>query len=350
MKSDLVVAQKTLFHFRMFRGRSKAGEPASIIYLGVKEGLIYIAPFVEQRFFEHSSIEQEGTLELTQLGSFLQQTQADMIFLMLPGDTIRQCCRSGDIVGVSRIHQEVDVSCGWEYVLSQLSHRENKRRVRSVELGFHFDVSFEDQDFYYFYRAMHVPTMNARYGCFARSVQEQDAYQELFKRGVLFRVYQGDEWVAGSVSHIEESTRTLNARLIGVKEGAAVYRDNGAQNYVYHSILEWAATQQSIDRVDFQGCEPFLSKGTFQYKKRFGTRAVIPDNAFGHWRLLIRVQTLGASTRQFLTNNPLLGEDKEGGLQAQYFFDAKHAVRSDIPFASKGIDSKVCHNLDQWHD
>jgi len=25
-------------------------------------------------------------------------------------------------------------------------------------------------------------------------------------------------------------------------------------------------------------------------------------------------------------------------------------IRSDIPFASKGIHSQVSHNLDRWHD
>jgi hypothetical protein len=56
------------------------------------------------------------------------------------------------------------------------------------------------------------------------------------------------------------------------------------------------------------------------------------------------------STRHFLINNPLLGLDAEGRLQAQYFFDAEHEVRSDIPFASKGIQSEVRRNLDQWDD
>jgi hypothetical protein len=111
-----------------------------------------------------------------------------------------------------------------------------------------------------------------------------------------------------------------------------------------------ARMQSFLSVADFQGCEPFLSKGTFQYKKRFGARAVIPDNAFGQWRLLIRTPTLCPSTRQFLVNNPLIGLDAEGQLQAQYFFDANHEIRSDIPFASKGIHSQVSHNLDEWNN
>lgn len=324
--------------------------PARLVYVGMAEGLLYVAPFVGQCFFEHSSVDKEGTFEWAQLEGFINQNQADMILLMASTDIVQQCQRSSDIVGLSRIHQKVDVSAGWKAVLEQFSNRENKRHAQLVEQGFYFDVSLEDEHFFSFYRSMHVPTMSARYGPFARSVQEQAAYLELFKRGMLFRVHLNDEWVAGSVSQMDKSTRTLNARLIGVDGGAAIYRANGAQNFVYHAILEWASKQSFIDCVDFQGCEPFLSKGTFQYKKRFGARAVVPDNAFGQWRILIRVPALCASTRQFLINNPLIGLDAEGRLQAQYFFDADHEIRSDIPFASKGIHSQVSHNLDQWHD
>ncbi|MHC8390222.1 hypothetical protein ACYZTM_19795 [Pseudomonas sp. MDT2-39-1] len=349
MSADLSIIQKTPCHFRVYRGYSKAGVMARLVYVGVSEGLIYIAPFVDQCFFEHSTVEQEGTLEWKQLEEFLNQNQPDTSLLMAPLEVIRQCQRPGDIVGLSRLHQKVDVSSDWEHVQRELSHRENNRRVQSVGQGFGFDVSLRDEDFFTFYRSMHVPTMSARYGRLARSVPEQSAYLELFKQGVLFRVCLKDDWVAGSVSQVDESTRTLNARLIGVKDGASIYRVNGAQNFVYHAILEWASHQSNIDCVDFQGCEPFLSKGTFQYKKRFGAKAVIPDNAFGQWRLLIRAHKLCASARQFLINNPLVGLDAEGRLQAQYFFDADHEIRSDIPFASKGISSQVNHNLDQWH-
>ncbi len=37
-------------------------------------------------------------------------------------------------------------------------------------------------------------------------------------------------------------------------------------------------------------------------------------------------------------------------LPAQYFYDANHKIRSDIPFVSKGINSHVSLDLDQWND
>ncbi|WP_433738654.1 hypothetical protein [Pseudomonas putida] len=350
MSADIQMTQKALCHFRIYSGSSRAGCPARFMYVGVAEGLLYIAPFVDQCFFEHSSVEREGVLEWEQLEVFLEQNQTDMSLLMALSAVVQRFQQPGDIVGLSRIHQKVDVSAGWKYVLGELSHRESKRRTQSIKQGFNFDVSTKDEDFFSFYRSMHVPTMNARYGAFARSVQEQSAYQDLFKQGVLFRVHLNKEWIAGSVSQIDWAARTLNARLIGVKDGGALYRENGAQNFVYHAILEWASNQSSIDSVDFQGCEPFLSKGTFQYKKRFGAQAIVPANPFGLMRILIRVPTLSAAARQFLINNPFIGLDSDRQLQAQYFYDSDHEIRLDIPFASKGIYSQVSHNLDQWHD
>ncbi|MFI1736994.1 hypothetical protein [Streptomyces sioyaensis] len=164
---------------------------------------------------------------------------------------------------------------------------------------------------------------------------------------MLFRVHKSGEWVAGSVSQIARERRTLNARLIGVKAGDDKYRTAGAQNFVYHAILDWAAGEDSIDTVEFQGCEPFLTKGTFQYKKRFGTTAVIPDNAFGRLRMLIRPKALTPSIRRFLANNPVLTDDSSGGLVAKYFFDQDNALRSDIPHSSPGITGNVAIDLDE---
>lgn len=339
-----------LCHFRVFRGRSKVGEEAEIVYAGVREGLTYVAPFIDECYFEWSAVVRQGTFDWRELECFLKGVDGEILILMAPVALIEQFSEQGDVVGVSRIHQVVDVSGGWDYIKSQLSRREAKRREQCVAQGFHYDISYEDCDFYEFYRSMHVPTMKRRYGNLARSVEEKDAYASLFKRGLLFRVYKDHEWVAGSVSQINESGRTLNARLIGVKNGRSVYRSDGSQNFTYHSIIEWAASRSDIDCVDFQGCEPFLTKGTFQYKKRFGTRAVIPDNDFGNLRLLIRVKVLSLSARCFLINNPLLIAGEFGALKALYFFDENNNARVDIPFASKGIEEAVFLDLDLLHD
>ena len=338
-----------LCRFRVVKGYSVLGEEAEITYVGVREGLVYIAPFIEERFFERSSVVRQGAFEWRELECFLQIVKSEMLCLMAPKTIISHFALDSDVVGVSRIHQAVDVSGPWDDIKSQLSKREGKRREQCVAQGFHYNVSFEDHDFFEFYHSMHLPTMKSRYGDLARSVEEKEAYARLFKQAVLFRIYDAKEWVAGSVSQIDKSGRILNARLIGVKNGSGTYRVNGSQNFVYHSIIEWAANSLAIDYVDFQGCEPFLTKGTFQYKKRFGTRAVIPENNFGDWRLLIRMAALSPSVRYFLINNPLLIEAGCKSLKALYFYDANNVARLDIPFESSGIDGAVFRDLDSLY-
>jgi hypothetical protein len=336
-------------YVRIAQGRSKSQDHAQLIYLGIDEGRTYIAPFVEQMLFESSAVTLDEAMAGVSLVEQLTGSHVDLIVVMAAARHIEAWKQPGDFMAVCRIHQVVDVSIGQADVVSRLSKREQKRRVMAMRDGFDFDVSRQDEDFYQFYRSMHVPTMHNRYGSHARSVEEHQAYSRLFKQGVLVRIHFKGIWVAGSVSQIDASTRTLNARLIGVREGAVEHRHSGAQNFVYHAILQWAASEPDIDYVDFQGCEPFLTKGTFQYKKRFATRAVIPDNLFGECRLLIRANRGSPSARQFLINNPWLGVGADGHLVAHYCFDREHGPRTDIPFRSDGIVQSVLIDLDNWN-
>lgn len=336
-------------HFiRENSGITELHERASTAYLGVEEGLTYIAPFVEDQFLPQQSGERTEPIgEASNLAERWSSIDADVAVLVAPSEVVNALAEPGDIRAVSRIHQVVDTSRGHQDVMSQLSRREAKRRRQAEEDGFGYDVSHQDDHFFEFYRSMHVPTMHNRYGGKARSVEEEKAFRTLFQKGVLFRVHKSGEWVSGSVSQIDERSRTLNARLIGVKAGDDQYRSAGAQNFVYHAILDWAAEEDGIDTVDFQGCEPFLTKGTFQYKKRFGTTAVIPANNFGDLRMLIRPKSLTPSVRRFLANNPVLAEGPSGALVAKYFYDKENALRSDIPHSSPGITEKSITDLDE---
>ncbi|MFV8130202.1 hypothetical protein [Streptomyces syringium] len=337
------------YFLRENSGTTELGESARTAYLGVKEGLTYIAPFVEDRFLTERAGERTAPVgDSPGLAKLWPSVDADLAILVAPTDVVDSLAEPGDIRAVSRIHQVVDTSRGHEHVMTQLlSRREGRRRRNAERAGFTYDVSHRDEDFYEFYRTMHVPTMHTRYADRARSVEEEQAFRTLFREGVLFRVLQSGEWVAGSVCHIDRESRTLNARLIGIKGGSDVHREAGAQTYIYYANLDWAASEDSIDTLDFQGCEPFLTKGTFQYKKRFGTTAVIPDNVFGRLRMLIRPNALTPSVRRFLVNNPVIGVSSSGELVAQYFYDQNNPLRTDIHHNSPGITDSVSINLDE---
>ncbi|WP_432010369.1 hypothetical protein [Streptomyces cucumeris] len=337
------------YFLRENSGTTELGESARTVYLGAQEGLTYIAPFVEDRFLTERSGERTSSLDdPSGLAKLWSSADADLAVLVAPADVVDSLAGPGDIRAVSRIHQVVDTSRGHAHVMSRLlSRREGRRRRNAERDGFTYDVSHEDEHFYEFYRTMHLPTMHMRYADRARSVEEEQAFRTLFRQGVLFRVLRSGEWVAGSVCQIDRERRRLNARLIGIKEGSEVHRAAGAQTYIYYANLDWAASEEGIDLLDFQGCEPFLTKGTFQYKKRFGTTAVIPDNVFGRLRMLIRPKAQSPSVRRFLVNNPVVAENGSGELVATYFFDQNTPVRSDIQHNCPGITEAVSINLDE---
>lgn len=339
---------ETAPHFlRVTRGTSRSGEQACVAYAGVAEGLTYLAPFVEERLFEHHEPPRTQPVDLDAMEASLF-AEADLVVLAATPEVLGRLRRGHDVSAVPRIHQVVDTRGALGDVHRAMSSREVKRLAAAKAAGFRYDVTHEDRHFFEFYDAMHRPTMEARYGDKARSVEREKALETLFRQGALFRVFRGETWVAGSVGQIDVQRRTLNSRLIGIAGGDAGLREAGAQNFVYHAILDWACLEASIDHVDFQGCEPFLTKGTFQYKKRFGTRAVIPANVFGTLRMALRPNRLTRSVRDFLAGNPVLDADGNGALQAKYFHDRERPVRGDIPFASPGIGDMVAIDLDAW--
>ncbi|ADU68026.1 hypothetical protein [Pantoea sp. At-9b] len=299
---------QTEYHLRLTQGYCQEGRLSRILYLGVKEGLTYISPYVEQQFYGQDSeilIISSSCFNSREVKNVISEYICDLIVIVMDIDTIEKIKVAHDIIGVSRIHQYVKTDINFDAILDNMSTRERKRFIRSHKDGFSYDISYSNEDFFYFYDKMHAPTMTKRYGEKARSLPRQDAYETLFKKGILFRIFKNGKWVAGSVGQIDTLHKKMNSRLIGVLDGDYRYRADGSQNFVYHSILEWSCHEKFIDIVDFQGCEPFLTKGTFQYKKRFGTEACIPDNVFKELRLLLRVPNENSSAYKFIINNPL---------------------------------------------
>ena len=343
------MAQDTPYFRRETSGIDEDGR-LTCTYMGVAEGLTYIAPYVETALLppgeQHSSV----TIRETDLVRSWRDTRSDLAVLVAHDTDLGSLQLASDLHAVARIHQVVPTGDGWDSVRRRMSRREVRRGEKARQDGFHYDVSNRDDDFRFFYNRMHRPTMARRYGMHARSVPEDEAFRDLFRKGVLFRILYRGTWVAGSVSQVAPADRRLNARLIGVRDGDESYTRLGAQNFVYHSILDWATQQGSISEVDFQGCEPFLSKGTFQYKKRFGATARLPDNIFGSLRMVIRADLRRMSVRDFLVSNPYITMSDDKDLCAVYCFDSVRPPRLDLPYASPGIAGHRVLDLDALAD
>lgn len=322
-------------------GENSEGEKISFSYCGIQHGLTYIQPFIQNQLLEGNiKIKRRNIIQPSELATYIVENKDDLIVISTHKEQAYKNFTEDYFIMPFRIHQIVDTSKGIKKVLSSMSKREVKRQRKLKEkYKLDFYTTNEDKQYFDFYNRMHKPTMENRFDGLARSVEINKAYKEIFKKGLLFIITENGVPVSGSVSQIDEENKVLNARLIGVLNGDDRYRYIGAQNHVYHSILEWACKDPRINYVNFQGCEPFLTKGTFQYKKRFATEAILPPNHLNDKRLLVKANFNKQGIKDFFFNNPVMLVDVDDRLGAGYFYDGREP-RLDIPYHSPGFSFK----------
>ncbi len=139
----------------------------------------------------------------------------------------------------------------------------------------------------------------------------------------------------------------MTSRLLGVLDGAQEYYAAGALKVMHFLLIRWAG-EHGVRQLDFQGTEPFLSKGTYQLKRLFGTRVVLPPNHFGDKRLWLQVRRDTPQVRDFLVSNPFLTMAADGSFDAVYFHDQQRPTRSDYKADSPGVNGIRQVDLDDF--
>ncbi len=311
----------------------------SFVYGGFEDGLRYIRSYIEDRLFRGGPVEiRTEMLTRRELARKMAGEPPDLAIVADSSRYVRALPGARSVIMPFRIHQVVDTSQGWPAVRRKISRREVRRHERwCEEYGYTCAPTRTAEDYFWFYDRMVVPSMEVRYGKRDRSLGKEQGYHMIFRHGMLFMVDSHDGPVAGSTSELDRRRKIVNARLIGIRDGDQDLRKYGAQNALYHFILKWAC-ENGYRSVDYQGCEPFLRKGTFQYKKRFATRAQLPPN---HYRFLQMWLHAGRDSRQlraFLADNPVMLIDGSGRLGAGYFHDERHQPRLDVPYQCEGFE------------
>ncbi|MGW5052684.1 hypothetical protein [Actinokineospora sp. NPDC004072] len=301
----------------------------TIAYAGPPHGVVKIHQLLEERreALGGSTTERErGGLPRGELPA------ADLVAV---GCTQRQAERWAGPAALTlpyRVHLVVDLDGDWRRALSRRERQwfAAARRSRAWAL----EQADDDGSFAYFYDRMHEPTMRLRHGERARSEARERAYECLFRAGVLVFVTLDGVRVAGALCRADRATLTI--RLVGVADGARQHYTDGALRAADHLLLEWAAGN-GYRHVDFGGVEPFLSQGIFQWKRKFGPRAVRPRTHLGRLALLWCAKRDTPPVRDFLVANPVLELAGDGGFCAVYFHDAERPARTHL--------SHVCANV-----
>ncbi|MEV0136692.1 hypothetical protein AB0H83_50740 [Dactylosporangium sp. NPDC050688] len=245
-----------------------------------------------------------------------------------------------------RVHLVVDVAADPQEQQQRISKRERwefrRNRKRS---GWTLEEDPSPAALEFFYHRMHVPTMRLRHGERGRSEQLSVARDAVLRHGTLFFVRQGDQRVAGALCHRSDAG-TLTTRLLGVLDGDPAHYDSGAFKAVYHLLLEWAGTH-GVSQVDLFGTEALLSKGIFQWKRKFAPRVVLPPNHFATKRMYLRVVNDTPAVRDFLVANPLLAQ-AGAGFEPRYFTDARRPARLQVSAQCPGLPEPRIVDLDAW--
>lgn len=318
--------------------RSEAGG-VSVTYAGLTEGLAYTLEFTEERRgadphrADRRSWRQSGA-ELRSPGGL---PPADVVVLGTSESRARALPSERAFVMPMRVHFVVDYDTGPAGSRPRASRRERWQFQRNLrEHAWQWELDGDPAWFDHFYDHFYRPTMRRRHGSRERTESKEVSYECLFRSGRMFVLSQRGERVGGALCRWEAASKTLTLRLLGVAGGAQEHYRSGAFKAIYHFLLEWCR-DHGVRRLDFQGTEPFLSKGTFQWKRRLGARVVLPPNHFGGKRLWFRVCRDTPSVRDFLVANPLLTIRPGGSLEAVYFRDAHRPPRFDYSAKSPGV-------------
>lgn len=315
----------------------------SVGYSGLKDGLAYTLEFTELRREDssgHTAARTHGQVSGRQLRNAAVLPEADISIVGTSASLARRMPEEASLVIPMRVHFVIDFDPGRavEAAHQAISKRERwqfNRDMRRHRWGWELNSSPEWFDT--FYDRHYRPTMFQRHGARERTEGKGAAYECLFRTGRMFVLTQDGANIGGALCHWDRASGTLTLRLLGVEDGAEQHYESGAFKAIYHLLIAWAAGN-GVRRLDFQGTEPFLSKGTFQWKRRFGTRVVMPPNHFGDKRLWLQARRDTPAVRDYLVANPTLAETGDGRLEAVYFHDEQRPPRLDFSAKAPGVD------------
>ncbi|MBB5119414.1 hypothetical protein AF335_20640 [Streptomyces eurocidicus] len=294
--------------------------PVRLCYEGLGDGSRHVLPFLRQRGVETRETRPGAPVDVRLSGLPARRVPP-------PGPAT--------LVLPFRVRLVVPVGDGPEALRARISARERRTfRARRAARGWTWETCADPRAFDHFYQRMHLPTMRRRHGDATRGLPAGLAYECLFRRGILFFLVEDGTRVAGVLCALTRP-RVLTMRLLGVLGGAERHYADGAVRALTHFALEWAEAH-GFSHVDLSGCEPFLSKGIFQFKQRFHPECRLPDDHFGGKRLVLRVLRDTPAVRDLLVANPVLacGDD---GLEALYPHDADRPPRTELAWRCPGV-------------
>jgi hypothetical protein len=305
----------------------------SVAYAGIADGLRYTLEFTEL-VRSTPAADAPGriytSVRAKYLGDVREWPDADVLLIGTTAPKAQILAPPRSLILPMRVHFVVDIEADPALMNSRISKRQRWQFSRDQRIHqWTWRLETEPAAFDLFYDRFYRPTMRRSHGERERIEGRSAAYECLFKTGKLFFLYERGERIGGALCSWDPSTRVLTLRLFGVLDADAKHYESGALRAIYHFLIAWSA-ENGVGKLDLGGTEPFLSKGTFQWKRRFGSRITLPLNHFGRKRVCLVVRRDSPAVRDLLVANPVLAEGADGVLEAVYFYDEKRDPRLDL--------------------
>lgn len=341
--ADAVASRRAVW----VESRGADGAP-DLVYAGLPEGVRLTLPFLEQQRGTASETTRVSSVRRwDRLSAEVARSDTDLVITGYDTRRARHLPRARSLTLPFRVSLVVALADGTD-VLRRVSRKDRQQFVRQQGSGrWTLEVASGETDFAFFYDRMHVPTMRARHGDGTRSEGRAVARAQIFRKGVLFFLRQSGERRAGALCRVTPGSGTLVLRLVGVADGDPAHYRGGTYTALFLHVLQWAA-RHGMARVDLGGCEPFISKGTFQFKRKFHPETVLPANHFRHKRLRVTVVRDTEPVRRFLVANPVIALDARNRLTAVYFHDGRQPTPASLPWRTAGVESAVRVDLDTF--
>ncbi|WP_328437547.1 GNAT family N-acetyltransferase [Streptomyces sp. NBC_00444] len=331
--------------------RSEVGG-MSITYAGLTEGKAYTLDFTEQRRARSgvAAVRDSRRIAGRDHTRLERLPDSDIVIVGTTAPNARRLPGESSFVLPMRVHFVVDFDEDVEAVLGRIARGERRNfRQKCRQHDWQLSIERDPAWFEYFYDRIYRATMSERHGERQRIESKESAYECLFRNGILFVLSMDGERVGGHLCHWDQKTGVLTSRLLGVVDGAAEHYAAGALKVMHFLLIRWAG-ENDIRQLDFQGTEAFLSKGTYQLKRLFGTKVVLPPNHFGDKRLWLQVRRDTPEVRDFLVANPFLVVPEDGELEAVYFHDSDRPACTSYKSDSPGVAGQRLIDLDEFFD
>ncbi|MFF7073948.1 hypothetical protein [Streptomyces pseudovenezuelae] len=299
-------------------------------------------PFLEERREPHAGPPVQRTT-----GAAGHAGSPDLLVVACTAARARRLPSRHALLMPLRLSLQVPVSGGAEPLARVSAKDRTHYRRQRTRRTWTLEHSTSADDFDFFYDRMHLPTMIHRHGSAARSEPRRSAYSCIFRKGALLFLHDSGTRVAGMLCKWEPARRKLVIRLAGVLDGDTSLYRSGVSMALYIEVLDWAA-RHGADIVDLGGCEPFLSKGTFQFKRKIHPEVSLPGNHWGGQRIWLRVRRDSERLRDFLVCNPPVAVDGRGLLRPVYFHDHDRPPRTELRWQTPGLAEPRFVDLDEF--